>query len=179
MERALLEARKDLEWEAQKKADKSLQKEKQRMQKEIDALQKGKEKADDEKRLAEEACLAAENAKSIADKEKELAAWEQDELQAAADKRNDAAINNFLKRLQWKQTDSDTDSDNDGDGQPRTKRSRPQLSEFDPDGVLINVPKYEGQNLHGLVLFKRVSDDIRRLIGRNEFFPLEKMYTGE
>ena len=100
-------------------------------------------------------------------------------MQAAADKRNDAVINNFLKRLQRKQADSDSDSDDDGEGQPRTKRSRPQSSEFDPDGVLLNVPKYEGQNLHGLVLFKSVSDDIRRLIGRNEFFPLEKMYTGE
>ena len=179
MERALLDARKDLERDAQKKAEKSLQKEKQRMQKEIDALRKGKEKADDEKCLAEEARLAAENAKSVADEEKELAARERDELQAVADKRNDAVINNFLKRLQRKQADSDSDSDDDGEGQPRTKRSRPQSSEFDPDGVLLNVPKYEGQNLHGLVLFKRVSDDIRRLIGRNEFFPLEKMYTGE
>ena len=149
------------------------------MQKEIYALQKGKEKADDEKRLAEEAHLAAENVKSIADEEKELAVREQDELQAEANKHNDAAINNFLKRLQQKQTDSDTDSNDDGDGQPHPKRSHPQSSEFDPDGVLLNVPKYEGQNLHGLVLFKHVSDEIRRLIGKNEFFPLEKMYTGK
>ena len=172
MERALLKARKDLERDAQKKAEQLLQKEKQRMQKEIDALWKGKEKADDEKRLAEEARLAAENAKSIADEEKELAVHKRDELQAKANKHNDAAINNFLKRLKWKQTDSDTNSDDDGDGQPHPKRSRLQSSEFDPDDVLINLPKYEGQNLHGLVLFKHVSDEIRRSIGK--IFPFRK-----
>ena len=34
-------------------------------------------------------------------------------------------------------------------------------------------------NVNGLVLFKRVTEDICRLIGKNEFFPLAKMYTGE
>ena len=65
------------------------------------------------------------------------------------------------------------------DGQPRAKRSCPQSSEFDDEGALIKIPKYEGQNLHGLVLFKCVSAEIQHLIGKNEFFPLEKMNTGE
>ena len=34
-------------------------------------------------------------------------------------------------------------------------------------------------NVNGLVLFKRVTEDICKLIGKNEFFPLAKMYTGE
>ena len=179
MERALLEACRDLERDAQKKTEKSLLKEKQKMQKEIDTLRKGKQKADDEKHLAEEACLVAENVKSIADKEKELAACERDELQAEANQCNDATINDFLNRLQWKQHGGESDSNDDDDRQPRVKRSHSQLSEFDDEGLLLKVPKYEGQNLHGLVLFKCVSAEIQRSIGKNEFFPLEKMYTGE
>ena len=181
VERALNEARKELEREAQKKAEKALSREKQKMQKELESLRKGKQKADDEKRQADEARLVAENAKAIADAEKDAAARERDRLQAESSKCKDVTINEFLKRLQLRPRDSDTDSDDDGngDGQPRSKRSKSQSSEFDSDGALVKIPKYEGQNLHGLVLFKRVSADIQQLIGQNKFFPLEKMYTGD
>ena len=181
VERALNEARKELEREAQKKAEKALSREKQKMQKELESLRKGKQKADDEKRQADEARLAAENAKAIADAEKDAAARERDRLQAESSKCKDVTINEFLKRLQRRPRDSDSDSDDDGngDGQPRSKRSKSQSSEFDSDGALVKIPKYEGQNLHGLVLFKRVSADIQQLIGQNKFFPLEKMYTGD
>ena len=66
----IAKACRDLEKDAQKKAEKALLREKQKMQKEIDALWKGKQKANDEKHLADEAHLVVENAKSIADKEK-------------------------------------------------------------------------------------------------------------
>ena len=34
-------------------------------------------------------------------------------------------------------------------------------------------------NLNGLVLMKRVDGNVRKAIGKNEYFPLSKMYTGE
>ena len=74
---------------------------------------------------------------------------------------------------------SESDSDSDEDGPPQPKRSRALASEFDEDGLLKKVPEYKGMNVSGLVLFKHITEDIHRLIGKNEFFPLAKMYTGE
>ena len=178
VQKALEEARNDLECDAQQKAEKAILKEKQKLQKEVDALKKGKQTAENEKRLADEARTVAEEARALADQEREQAEKEKEELQNEIEVNCDVTINELVKHFTKKQR-SESDSESDEDGPPQPKRSRALASEFDEDGLLRKVPEYKGMNVNGLVLFKRVTEDIRKLIGKNEFFPLAKMYTGE
>ena len=178
VQKALEEARNELERDAQRKAEKAILKEKMKLQKEVDALKKGKQTAENEKRLADEARTAAEEVRALADQEREQAEKEKEELQNEIEVNRDVTINELVKHFTKKQR-SESDSDSDDDGPPQPKRSRALASEFDEDGLLRKVPEYKGMNVNGLVLFKRVTEDIRKLIGKNEFFPLAKMYTGE
>ena len=117
--RALEDACNDLEREAQRKAERLLLKEKQKMQKEVDALQKGKQQAEEEKRLAEEAKLTAEEVRVIADEERDQAGKVREEIQAEIQENHDATINELVKHFTKKQRpDSDNESDVNGLPQP-------------------------------------------------------------
>ena len=168
-----------MEKDAQKKMEKAISKEKQRMQQELDALKRDKQRSDEQKRLAEEARTAAERARALADEERNLADQEREKLQKEIDKTHDGQLAELVRAFRRKQREDDDDTDSDGDQPPKPKHSKAQSSEFDAEGLLKKTPEYKGMNISGLVLFKSVNDDIRRAIGRNEFFPLAKMYTGE
>ena len=167
------EARNELEHEAQRKAEKTILKEKQKLQKEVDALKKGKQTAENEKCLADEARTEAEEARALADQEKEQVEKEKEELQHEIEVNRDITISELVKHF-TKKPHSESDSESDEDGPPQPKRSRALASEFDEDGLLRKVPEYKGMNVNGLVLFKRVSEEICKLIGKSEFFPLAK-----
>ena len=146
------------------------------MHDDLENLRKERDLYDEQKQAAESARNATERARALTDEELALAARTQSALKKKLEASKKDPVVEFLKRYKGKPTDSDSDSDTE---EPQPKKAKTIPSEFNPDGTAKSIPKYEGMNLDGLVLMKRVGDPISKQIGRNEFFPLVKMYTGE
>lgn len=180
MEAAFLRGQKDIQREAEKKAAAQFKKEKDRYEQEMKSLRRDRERFEEQKRLAEKARETAEQAKALADKEKDLADEARKQVEIELQSRDEESIDDLVNRLRKKHK-AKTDSSDDDDDEPAAPRSKKIKSgrEFDPNGYFKTPSKYEGMNLDGLVLFKQVEEPIRKMIAKEEFFELSKMYTGE
>ena len=122
----------------------------------------------------------AEQWKALADKEKDLADEVRKQAKLKLQSRDEESIDNLVNHLRKKHKVKTGDSDDDDDEAmvPKPKKSKSGC-EFDPNGYLKMPPKYEGMNLDGLVFFKQVEEPIRKMIAKEKFFELSKMYMGE